>query len=66
MSAREVRLQPIPKGYSGGKWLFEDRAVVLVDSKAWVLVRRADSPQAMPYVVSRKEWAKFAVAKDAA
>jgi hypothetical protein len=52
-------LQPIPKRFDGRRWEIEQRAVVLVESKAWVLVRRADSPTAMPYVVSRKEWDKF-------
>ncbi len=58
---REVRLQPFPVRFTGCKWETEDREIVLVESDAWVLVRRADSPQAMPYVVSRKEWNRFQV-----
>jgi hypothetical protein len=46
---REIRWQPV----SG---LERERPLVLVDSKAWVMVRRADFPNACPFVIQRKEW----------
>lgn len=44
---REVRRQ---------RHLGADRPLVVVDSKAWVIVRRADLRGAAPFLISRKEW----------
>lgn len=58
---REVRIRQRHDFYDGKKWHFEFQPVVEVDSKAWVMVRRADSPNAAPFVITRKEWDKLEV-----
>lgn len=51
MPAREVRIQ--------SEHYLIPRPLVLVDSKAWVMVRRADCLGAAPFVISRKEWERM-------
>lgn len=60
---REVRLRPIPASMRHGKWQHVDIPIVkLGDVGKWSVVRRADLPQAMPFVVSRKDWDKYPAA----
>jgi hypothetical protein len=59
MPKREVRLQPRPDKFVGGKWTYTTRRVSEVISDKWVMVRNADFPNAVPFVVSKKDWEKF-------
>lgn len=53
---REVRVRQRLIGQFGREQRFEPQPLVLVTSSAWVLVRHAEYPTAMPDVMSRKEW----------
>jgi len=63
---REVRLQPRPDKFVGGKWSYIMRPIVRLGSVGvWSMVRHADHPSALPFVVSNRDWAKFEVQIDA-
>ena len=55
----EVRVRQIPDRFDGKRWHTKPQSVALVESNAWVMVRNADYPQAVPFVISRKEWNKL-------
>ena len=59
MIAREVRIQQMPDRFDGKRWHTKPMRLVAVDSDKWMLVRRADLPQGMPRVISKKDWAKL-------
>lgn len=57
---REVRVQQIPKRFAAGTWETEGRPLVRMgDVGVWTMVRRADFRNAMPFVISRKDWDKL-------
>lgn len=59
---REVRIRLIYDRFDGKAWSYVEQPVVLLgDVGKWSVVRRADSPQAMPFIVSRKEWDRLPV-----
>ena len=62
MSEGEVRIRQIPSRFDGRKWETEPQPLVrLGDVGKWSMVRRADFPQACPFVISRKDWDKLEV-----
>jgi hypothetical protein len=64
-SPREVRVQQIPSHFDGKKWHTEPRAIVMLGTVGnWAMVRRADSPNAMPLIISHKEWLKLPIQTD--
>lgn len=59
---REVRIRMIHDRFDGKAWSYVEQPVVLLgDVGKWSMVRRADSPQAMPFVISRKERDRLAL-----
>jgi hypothetical protein len=64
--AREVRLRQIPERFDGKKWHYSNQPIVrLGDVGNWSVVRRADMAQAMPFVISRKDWMKLPIQEPA-
>lgn len=60
---REVRIRLLPDCFVGGKWTHLEQPLVrLGDVGVWSMVRRADFPTACPFVISRKQWDKLALA----
>lgn len=60
MSAREIRYRQVPDSYRNGKWSCVSQPVVrLGDVGKWTMVRHADYPSALPFVISRKDWDKL-------
>lgn len=56
--SREIRMQPFESVYRGEN----DRPLVrLGDVGVWSMVRRADMPSAMPFVISRREWDRLPI-----
>ena len=57
MAKREIRLDEIPDRFDGRRWVMKTRPIVKIgDVGVWSMVRRADFPGAMPFVISRKKW----------
>lgn len=55
----EIRVLQILDRFDGKRWHTNPQSVALVESNTWVMVRNADYPQAVPFVISRKEWDKL-------
>ena len=54
---REVRIRQLPQHFDGKKWHTKPQPIVrLGDVGRWSMVRRADSRNAAPFVITRKEW----------
>jgi hypothetical protein len=59
---REIRIRQIPSTFDGTRWHTEPQPIVKMgDVGKWAMVRRADYPQACPFVISLKEWNKLEV-----
>lgn len=59
----EVRIRQHPVRFAGKQWETEPQSIVKVGEVGkWVLVRRKEYPQAVPFVMSLKEWAKLEIA----
>ena len=57
---RDVRIRQIPDRFDGRKWHTKPQPVVrLGDVGKWSMVRHADHPCALPFVISRKDWDKL-------
>jgi hypothetical protein len=54
---REVRVRQLPERFDGKRWHMKPQEIVrLGDVGKWTMARVADHPQAVPFVLSRKEW----------
>lgn len=59
---REVRVRQLPDHFVGRRWLTKPQKIVrLGDVGRWSMCRVWDAPQAMPFVMSRKDWDKLPI-----
>ena len=56
----EIRVRQLPDRFDGKRWHTKPQEILrLGDVGRWSMVRVADAPHAVPFVMTRKEWDKL-------